>query len=98
MKKYYLHIAIVICGLAFFYAGYTVSEIYTISEIKAVEDWQRGYEYGVFKTRFDVWKKYGITDFSEKPLIEEKSIEEPEEIVEEDEEMDEIYIWDQNNI
>ena len=67
MKRYYLHIALMLCGLTIFVFGFLIADYNVVSDIKAVEDWTRGYRYGVFKTRYEVWKKYGITEFGPNP-------------------------------
>lgn len=74
MKKYYLHAALLLCGISLFMAGYLIADFYTTSEIKAVQDWTYGYRHGVMITRYDIWKKYGITEFD--PAYEPEENEE----------------------
>lgn len=60
MKRLYLHIALILCGLSFFFAGVVAAEIAWTSEIEAVRDWEKGYRYGYRKCQQDVFYEHGI--------------------------------------
>lgn len=56
----YRSIALVLVGLAFFFAGFLIGEIHSTSEVEAANDWQKGYVHGYKECQWDVWKKFGI--------------------------------------
>lgn len=57
----YRSIALILVGLALFYAGFTTAR-FKVGELEIIAaiDWQRGYEYGYKRCQYDAWKQYGI--------------------------------------